>query len=81
MDTARNKGSITLTILSDGSSLLSLTGRMNAKSGGRVSPVTGSDMEQWSADLAPNDFLNTLVDSLKRAGVPEAYTSQIPTGE
>ena len=74
-------GESTLTILSDGSSLLSFTGRMNAKSGGRVSPVTGSDMEQWSADLSPNDFLNTLVDSLKRAGVPEAYTSQIPTGE
>ena len=81
MDTARNKGSVSFNIISDGKLLLSLGSRAESKSGGKVSTVKGIDMEEWSADLSASDFLNTLVDSLKKAGVPEAYTSMIPTGE
>ena len=81
MDTARNKGSVSFNIISDGNLLLSLGSRAESKSGGRVSPASGTDMEAWSADLSATDFLNTLVDSLKSAGVPEAYTSMLPTGE
>ena len=81
MDTARNKGSVSFNIISDGNLLLSLGSRAESKSGGRVSPASGTDMEAWSADLSSTDFLNTLVDSLKSAGVPEAYTSMLPTGE
>ena len=81
MDTARNKGSVSFYIISDGNLLLSLGSRAESKSGGRVSPASGTDMEAWSADLSATDFLNTLVDSLKSAGVPEAYTSMLPTGE
>ena len=81
MDTARNKGSVSFKIISDGNLLLSLGSRAESKSGGRVSPASGTDMEAWSADLSATDFLNTLVDALKSAGVPEAYTSMLPTGE
>ena len=81
MDTGRNKGSVSVNIISDGNLLLNLASRAESKSGGRVSPVSGTDMETWGADLSTADFLNTLVDSLKRAGVPEAYTSMIPAGE
>ena len=81
MDTARNKGSVSFNVISDGKLLLSLGSKAESKSGGKVSAVKGVEMEEWSADLSTSDFLNTLVDSLKKAGVPEAYTSMIPTGE
>ncbi len=81
MDTGKNKGRITLDVLSDGSSILSLTVNINSKSGGSVSAASGQEMEQWSSDLDPSAFLNSLVGSLKSAGVPDAYTSQIPTGD
>ena len=80
MDTGRDKGSMTLTVLSDGASLLSLSGSVNAKAGGRVNAVTGENMEKWSSEMDTDGFLMNLVTSLEKAGVPEAYTSMIPAG-
>lgn len=80
MDTSRNKGKVTLHILSDGASILTIAGNVESKSGGKVTAVNGAEMEEWSADLDANGFLMTLVESLERAGVPEAYTSMIPAG-
>ncbi len=75
MDTGRDKGSCTLSILNGSGNLLKVSANMNAKAGGKVSSVTGEDMEKWSSGMDPQSFLSTLVDSLKKAGVPEAYTS------
>lgn len=80
MDTSRNKGKVTLTLLSDGETILSLGGKAENKSGGRVNPVTGTEMEEWSADMDTAGFLEKLVGSLEQAGVPDAYTSMIPAG-
>ena len=80
MDTAKNKGNVTLKILSDGELLLSLGSKLDSKSGGSVRAVTGTEMEEWSSDLDANGFLMKLVESLEQAGVPEAYTSMIPAG-
>ena len=81
MDTGKDKGSMSLIILNDSSELLTLSAKVNAKAGGKISSVSGEDMEKWSSEMDTQAFLSTLVNSLKKAKVPEAYTSMIPTGE
>lgn len=81
MDTGREKADVSLIIQSDGSELMTISGKVNSKSGGKVSSVTGEDMEKWSSEMDTESFLATLVKSLEKAKVPEAYTSMIPVGD
>ena len=80
MDTGKDKGSFTLSILNDGGSLLSVSANANGKGGGKVPSVSGEDMDKWSSEMDTQSFLAKLVDSLESAGVPDAYTSMIPAG-
>ena len=77
MDTAKSKENIVMSLLSNKEKLISLS-LNNAFTGSKpVSKVSnGVETGEWAADITL-DKLEKIVDSLEKAGIPEAYTDML----
>lgn len=73
MNTSKNKTDLTLTASTGGKMLISIAYNAQTAGSKNVSTVSGVAPEEWAEDITL-DKLEKVVESIERAGVPQAYT-------
>ena len=73
LNTAKDKGDISLTVSSGSAKFITLALSGTKSTAKQITPLTGVDSSEWLQDVSL-DKLEKVVESLEKAGVPQAYT-------
>ena len=73
LNTAKDKGDVSLTVSSGSAKFITLALSGTKSTAKQITPLTGVDSSEWLQDVSL-DKLEKVVESLEKAGVPQAYT-------